>query len=153
MHQAAQSLTDERRTYLASVLASSLSSADLAFAQFKQLLKILGELNDIEVIILRAYAVSALSRDEEFREKHKHVIVPPRTYIGASQAILDQAAIHQSYREHLARLGLLSPLYETNSRTKEPELNSYSGAPRLRGYHITMLGRLLLRHVGLHSSE
>ena len=69
--------------------------------------------------------------------------------MGSDQSELDRAAIQKSYKEHLARLGLVEPRYETDSRTKQPVFDSLRGGLKVRGYDITGLGRLLLRQIEL----
>jgi hypothetical protein len=89
VRQAARSLSDERRQYLSSVIAKGLSSQDIEFFESKHLLRILGEINDVEVIILRSFLVSTIAGDEVFRQKHKDIIMPKLAYIGAPQEILE----------------------------------------------------------------
>lgn len=149
MRQAARSLTEERRQYLASIIANGLTSADIEFFESKHLLRILGEINDVEVIILRFHLVSTVGGDEEFRNKHEHILVPEPPHLGSSQGVIDKYALHKSYKEHLTSLGLLERRYEINSRTKEMVIDTHVGGPKLRGYQITVLGRLLLKHIGL----
>lgn len=57
--------------------------------------------------------------------------------------------MQDSYKEHLTGLGLLRQRYETDMKTKEPVFDNYTGAQKVRGYDITPLGKLLLRHIGL----
>ncbi len=153
IRQAARSLSDERRQYLASVIANGVRSDDVEFFESKHLLRILSEINDVEVIILRFYLVAVMGGDESFREKHKEIIMTQSAYLGASQIILDKATLHDSYKEHLTSLGLLRHRYRTDIRTKQPEFDSFSGAPKIAGYELTSLGRLLLRHIGLSEEE
>lgn len=152
IRQAARSLSDERRQYLASAMANGISSQDIEFLESKHLLRILGELNDIEVIILRFYLVPA-GGDEEFWERHKDIIRPVSAYMGAPRNVLDKSALHTSYKEHLTSLGLLKHKYRVDSRTKQPEFDNMSGAQKQRGYAISPLGRLLLRQIGLSDEQ
>jgi hypothetical protein len=138
--QAARSLTDERREYIASLLARGLSKDQTEFSQTKHLLRILEEINDVEVIILRSYA----GRDVEFRVKHKAVLEYEPALLGSSVDVVDNNAVQTSYREHLANLGLLSRRYRTSART-----DPFGTGPEIQGYDITWLGRLLLRYVGI----
>ena len=147
LRQAARSLTDERREYIASVVGTSLSTGQVEYIESKHLLRILGEINDIEVIILRSYA--ALRRgDEEFWAKHKAILETITPMLGAEQDVIDKAALQQSYREHLAQLGLLQHRYRTD-RDGNPVFDRISGTPQSKGYEITSFGRLLLRRIEL----
>lgn len=153
IRQAARSLSDERREYLASVISNGIASDDVEFFESKYLLRILGEINDVEVIILRFYLVVTMGGDEAFREKHSEIIMTRPAYIGAPRSILDKAALHESYKEHLVSLGLLDRRYCVDIRTKQPEFNSFNGAQKVNGYQITPLGRLLLRHLGFEDEK
>lgn len=153
IRQAARSLSEERRQYLASVIANGITSEDIEFFESKHLLRILGEINDVEVIILRFYFVSMMGGGKEFREKHKEIIMVHSAYLRAPQPVLDKAALHESYKEHLVTLCLLDRRYQTDMRTKEPEYDSHTGAPKIAGYQITLLGRLLLRQIGFKEEK
>ena len=70
--QATRALSEERIAYIASLLKNSLMDEDLEHIAYKKLLSLLGELNDLEVLILKSYAVSLADRDK-FRQKHQGV--------------------------------------------------------------------------------
>jgi hypothetical protein len=150
LKQSARSLTDERRDYIASVIANSLSSQDIEYTESKHLLRILDEINNIEVIWLRHHVDHVLSSDHEFSERHKKILQPVVTSQGSSRQELDQEAIQKSYKEHLTQLGLLQHRYKVDSKTKSPTYNSRTGAPEISGYKITSLGKLLLRQIGFN---
>jgi len=153
LRQSARSLSDDRRRYLASVIANSISSKDIEFFESKHLLKILGEINDIEVIWLRSYLTPTIGGDTGFRERHKEILKSVIATIGASQNILDKSALQYSYKEHLTQFGLLKYRYQTNIRTKQPEFDTFTGGLKVSGYEITLLGKLLLRQIGLSGIE
>lgn len=152
MRQATRSLSDDRRECIASVVANGLASDSIDLLESKHLLRILGEINDIEVIWLRFFLHPASETDKEFRAKHEAIFRPAEATFGSSQAERDKAALQQSYHEHLAQLGLLRPRYQINGITKATEFDNRTGAPKLIGYEITSLGRLLLRQVGLNAA-
>lgn len=133
LRQAARSLTDERRQYIASLISNSLSSAEIEYYESKHLLKILEELNDVEIIWLRFYLNPTMGGDAEFRNKHKDILKPVTKVMGAPQSIRDKGTLQDSYKEHLVRLGLL-----------EKADNKYS---------LASLGRLMLREIGLIKTE
>ncbi len=76
IRQAARSLSDERRQYLASVVANGIKSEDIEFFETKHLLRILGEIIDVEVIILEILSSAMIGR---FEEKHKEIFRPRDT--------------------------------------------------------------------------
>lgn len=149
VRQAARSLSQDRREYIASIIATGLTAEDVEFMESKHLLRILGEVNDVEVIILRFYLVPSIAGDEEFREKHKDILHPEPVHVGASQSVADKSTLHHSYCEHLVSLGLLKRRYRTDMQTKQPEFDTFTGGLKTSGYVIEAWGRLLLRHIGL----
>ena len=74
--QSAHSLSDERRSYIASLIIHSLTSDQISHIESRHLLRILGEINDVEVIWLRFYRQGTITGDEKFRETHKKVLEP-----------------------------------------------------------------------------
>ena len=77
------------------------------------------------------------------------MLKPIAPTMGSGQETIDSYALQSSYKEHLSTLGLLSPRYEVDSRTKQPVFDSRTGNLKLKGYEITSLGRLLLRQIAL----
>ena len=148
MRLAASSLSDERRAYLASLVAKSMDVESISAADSRHVLRILGQLNDVEVILLRSYLVATLGGDEEFRKKHAAVLEPVAAFIGSDRPTLDKAAMRDGYRFHLSQLGLLHEQLQVDSKTKQPVLDSW-GKWKTRGYDLTPMGRLVLRMIGL----
>jgi hypothetical protein len=140
LRQASRSLSDERRQYIASVIANTLTSDAIAHEESRHLLRILGELNDIEVIWLRFYVGQSTSDDKEFRDKHREILRPISRSMGQPQSEIDRAALQDSYKQHLLQLGLLES-EATRSGSTSDRIN----------YRLTALGRLLLRQVGLRA--
>ena len=153
VRQAARSLSDERRTYIANIIANGLASDDVDSSESKHLLRILGEINDVEVVWLRFYREPYIGGDETFRETHEEVLKPVVATIGASQEILTKATLQKSYKEHLVQLGLLERRHRIDSRTGLPEFDRASGSMKESGYRLTRLGRLLLDEIGLGEED
>ena len=151
--QSARSLSDERRQYIASLICSSLSAGSVEYVASRHLLRILDQLNDIEIIWLRYHREPTIGGDEDFRETHAEILRPADAAISASQEEVDKETLQKSYEEHLAQLNLLTPIYQTDIRTKQPEFDDWSGRQEVHGYEITNLGNLLLREIGLGTSE
>jgi hypothetical protein len=133
LRQAARSLTDERRQYISSLISNSLSSDEIEYHESKHLLKILEELNDVEIIWLRFYLNPTMGGDDEFRDKHKDILKPVTRVMGAPQSVRDKGTLQDSYKEHLVRLGLLEKADKK--------------------YSLASLGRLMLREIGLVKIE
>ncbi|MBE9101156.1 hypothetical protein [Vacuolonema iberomarrocanum] len=133
LQQVARSTSDERREYIANLVANGINNDDMEYIEDKHLLRILGELNDIEVIWLIAYAQGFyMGQRSEFQERHANVLSPIGAHMNSSQRELDQESLQVSYKLHLEREGLL----KINDR------GSYDIAP---------LGRLLVRRIGMEN--
>ena len=151
--QAARSLSDERRRYIACLICSGLSGARIRHVESRHLLRILDELNDIEIIWLRFYWEPTIGGDEHFRGRHAEVLQFAGATLGCSQEEVDKHTLQESYKEHLSQLRLLKPRYEINPETEQPEFDRWDGNQTVQDYEITSLGRLLLRETGLGTSE
>ena len=151
--QAAHSLSDERRSYIASVILSGLGPKEIEFAELRHLLRILDEISDVEVIWLRFYRSPTMRGDEYFRETHKEVLAPVQVHMGSSREGLSKKALQDNYKEHLAQLGLLERQLRTDMETRTPKFDNFTGAMEVSGYTLTSLGRLLLREIGLDTDE
>lgn len=151
--QAARSLSDERRGYIANLIYSSLSQQDIEYAESRHILRILGELNDIEVVWLRFYLRPYLRDDEEFRDKHENILTPIMATMSDPPSVVDKEALQGSYKEHLSQLNLLRPRYKMDLKTHSPEFDNFTNGLKINGYEITSLGILLLKHVGLYDQE
>ncbi len=150
LRQSAKSTSDERKEYIASIVANGIASDKIDFFEIKQLLRILGEINDIEVIWLRFYMVEELNGDTEFREAHSKILEPILVYLGLDKDApeLEKAPLQWSYKEHLAQLGLLEIKHEIDRKTGLLKIDR-DGQFKVKGYELTSLGRLLLKYIGL----
>ncbi len=153
LRQASRSTTDDRRRHIANVIAGSLTSEDISFIESKHLLRLLGEINDVEVIWLRFYLDQVMQGDDEFRLQHKGVLKPVMASMTSPRSEIDKETLQRSYKEHLEQLGLLQERYRLDSKTRLPEFDRVSGRPKTQGYELTRLGRLLLRQVGFQDSN
>lgn len=146
---ASRSITRERTTYIASIVAKGLTNEDIESNRQRYLLGLLSELNDEEILWLRYYLNPTFGGDQDFREKHSQIFKPARSHIGGEESELDKNAIQESYLEHLDRLGLLKGSIRINRDTGMPDFDTFTGRPRISFIHITHLGRMLLREIGM----
>ena len=149
LRQAARSVSGERRAYIAVLISNSISAQNISYIESKHLLRILGELNDIEIIRLGAHLYETYESGEEYRSTHSEILEPVGAHMGSSQQKIDKETLQKSYDTHLTQLGLLGVRFSLDTRTKQPELDSRTGAQKVRGYELTPLGRFLLRQVGI----
>ena len=151
--QAAHSLSDERRGFIASIIVNGLTAESINFAESRHLLRLLDEINDIEVVWLRYYRKPLMNGDSDFRETHKDTLTHVIAYLSSSKDVVNKQALQQSYKEHLSQIGLLERKYKTDHQTKLPEFDSIFGAMEVLGYRLTTLGSLLLDEIGLGKQE
>jgi hypothetical protein len=150
--QAARALNDERIQYVASILKSGITSEREEFLEEKTVLGLLGELNDVEIVLLRSYA-RPVQEDEEFLSKHAATLEPKLSSMDSSRRELDDHTAREAYLAHLARLGLLRPHFRRPRRGELPEFDDRTGMIKASGYELTPLGYLLLARVELLSDE
>jgi hypothetical protein len=148
LRQASRSTTSERRVYLASLLGNSLSSDAISYAETKHLMRLLGELTDVEVVWLRSYAVPTLGGDEEFRTLHAHILNPKFAHFGSPLEDIEAQALQKSYRDHLIRLGLVIALI-SKDRNGTPEFDRFTGDFKVSYHQTSTLGNLLIRQIGM----
>ena len=130
LRQASRSLSEERREYISSLISNSLSSKDIEYLESKHLLKILDDLNDIEVIWLQYFQKKRTQKEaSELQDKYPDILKPIRITQKTPQSVRDKSTLQDSYKEHLSQLGLLER--------------------REKRYIITTLGKLLSREIGL----
>ena len=145
--QAARALSEERIEHIASLLKNSLTDEDLEHIAYKKLLSILGEINDIEVLLLKFHTrLTTIGWAEEFRSKHPGILTEP-LYIRTSQKKVDKHAICEAYTTNLTLLGLIKNMFDRPWKDELPELDEQTGMMKSSGYYITDLGRLLLRSI------
>ena len=153
LHQVIKALTQERIEHIASLVKNSLSDEQAEYIRYKHLLGLLSELNDIEVLLLQSYSLLSPSKHEQFWEQHKDVLSNPIAVFSSPQEEIDKSVVHDSYKDHLVRLGLFRPRFVRPRKDEPPELDTKTGMVKAHGYEITPLGRLLVRHIDLDETE
>lgn len=130
LRQASRSLSEERLEYISLLISNSLSSKDIEYMESKHLLRILDELNDIEVIWLLYFQKRRTQKEaDELKDKYPDILKSIHVMHKAPQPAKNKRTLQDSYKEHLLQLGLLER--------------------REEHYIITTLGRLLSREIGL----
>ena len=144
--QAARALSEERIDYIASLLKNGLTDENLEEIRYKRLLSLLGELDDLEVLILKSYS-GGITQQTEFRRKHHSILDPVPVNLGSSQEQVDKHAIYEAHKTNLSRLDLIKKRFAKPRQGKLPEFDEKTGMIKASGYDITSLGRLLLRSI------
>ncbi len=147
--QASRAISDERRKYIASIIENGIKDEFIEFLDSKYLLKLLAELNDIEIIWLRFYLDPTLNGDIDFRNKHKTVLKPISAYKGADTETFNKSLIQNSNKEHLERLQLIESRIKVDRKIGLPEFDITTGKAKITSRRITYLGRMLLENIGL----
>lgn len=165
--QAARALSEERKDYIASLLKNSLTDDELRYIEYKRVMSILGELNDLEILILKS--TSMYRRGEEYKkfwDVHGDALELPSVVFGeTTEEGIDKRAIYGAHTLHLINLGLLRegefknkvgvPV-KTNSIFKQPKLPSILQEIKVikaEDCDITRLGKLLLRSIDQATQE
>lgn len=152
LRQASRATTEERRAYLASLVSNSLAPDAIQHAESKHLMRLLGDLNDLEVLWLRFYHEPSIGGDKEFRELHEEVFKSRHAPCGCSTKEMDDHALQESYLDHLVRLGLVTRIISRGSGPgRMPEFDIATGDFKVSYHEASPLGRLLLRSIGLIS--
>lgn len=150
--QAARATTGERLEYISNVVANGFSADELKQAEVKRMLWLLGQLNDVEIIILRSSLCSTREEyeaDAEFQIKHEEVLAADATHLGSSEEEFEAAAVKRSYRSHLHDLGLIRHRYKKPKRGELPEFDDSTGMMKTSGLDVTRLGRMFLHYLDL----
>lgn len=152
--QASRSTGDERREFIATLVTNGITDEHAEYIESKSILRLLGEINDVEVLWLRYYSSYYSDEFKDFRDKHKDVLTLVRVYNNSDDEVHRKAALQDYYCQHLERLNLLEFTYPLNNPMKPKDLNGAT-IPKPTGYQITTLGKVLLKHIGLiaHISE
>jgi len=128
--QASRAISNERKKRLAYLVANSLTSNELKYAESRKLLNIYNELTDPEIIWLIYYSLNPVlgkGPHSLWVEKHPDVLKPISKEIGVSKEQLEKGALQDSYRLTLCRLNLTKKNGNTTT--------------------ITTLGQLMIRYI------
>ncbi len=159
-HQAARSTTEERREYIANLIAKGIRTDQKDYLQSRFLLRILGQLNDAEILILYHYGLGYSREAHEFAAKHRELVPYWPEWPTSNSEQPETRSIRQGYHNHLADLGLLNREYETRNdaireldRSFNPDLRSAlesiakPAEVKFKGLAISGLGEVLLKFV------
>lgn len=106
----------------------------------------IGQLNDVEVLLLCAKGRTGRDSLTAFYERHADVLNLQPATMTSSADVLDRDRLQRSYADHLLRLGLLQESYTPDAR-KPPEFDRNGNLKGTRR-EISYLGRMLLWEIG-----
>lgn len=147
IRQAARATSDERRTYLAEVLAKEMTRVQLDENDSRHLLRILGEINDVEVVWLRHYAGNSFKGHDKFYCLHQEILEQKVAVEYPSEdARMTASALRESYLDHLVQLGLMDEHFYSRSNGM-PEME-WGGRRFRMSREINRVGVMLLELIG-----
>lgn len=139
--QVSRATTEERIDYLSNLLVCGINSDEVDLLSAKQLLRILGQLNDAEIIWLNYYYTNF---SEDFLEKHSALLQTIPRYLNMDDENFRASVIQESYKLRLEELHLIEPKLKVDNKTGLPKLN-FSNTGFEKSYtKITPLGRQLI---------
>ncbi len=150
--QSVRALSDERRRQIAEMVASGISGTEKERIETKRLLKILDEIDDDQIIMLTSY-LEKNQRNKEFIDKHRTVLEAPPYHVNSSPEELERCILHTLSQDELLKLGLLRQDYAAPRRGELPEFDHRTGMMKAGYRHLSALGRLFLRRIGVASKE
>jgi hypothetical protein len=145
--QAVRTSSRTRLAHLATIVANGMKASDADEIDRRHLLTLLGQLNDVQVLLLSLYGRTSMASRNEYWDKHKEALEHTPATMGSPTPVVDRDRIRDSYGEQLLQLGLLEKNYWTRSSRDELKFDRKG---RLEGgtLDISYLGRLLLREIG-----
>ncbi len=147
--QASRALSEERKEYIGALLKNSLTSDELSYIEYKRLLSLLGEINDIEILMLISQRFNTMGcsspESDEFWEKHRDILQEPPAHMGSSQEEINKHTIYLAHKLHLVNLGLLKPRFKKPRKGEIPEFDEKTGMIKSSGFDSTSLGRMLVK--------
>jgi hypothetical protein len=146
-YQAARALSKDRLEQISNLIANGLKEEDADYIRYKKFLSLLASLNDIEVMFLIMYGRFEM-HDNSYMEKHIDVLRLKPATLGSSQEDIEKSIVQETYKSHLAELGLVRPRFEKPKKGEYPEFDEKTGKMKASGYELTPLGRMLLKYIG-----
>lgn len=150
IYQATRAASPERRHFIATIMKNGLTTERVDLLRERRLMMLLGDLNDLEVIILQFYNAMEV-RDSATVDRLHENAYGPRAHLGSDMETVERSILHKSHRDRLRQLGLLQARFAFLKRGELPEFDSSSGEFKASSYEISPLGRLLLRAIDVHT--
>ncbi len=149
IRSAVETNSDKKYEYYAEFVINSIKNKDKDQIQKEKMLSLLSELNDIELILLIYYSLDLrMNEENQFYNDNEEIINPEPIPIGQAIEKYYPQEFNKLYIENLERLGLIHSEIEIDSRTKQPEYDSFTEKPKIRYRRATMIGIELARYIG-----
>ena len=145
-YQACRAVTKERLNYIVNLVTHGIGDDVANYVQNKKMLTILSSLNDMEVLLVLAYADDPTLGNPGLFETHPE-LTPMPAYIGAPKEIIEPALMNSAYKNTLVEKGLIKETFPFVRRGELPEFDTISGKFKSSGYQITPFGRMFAQWV------
>lgn len=133
----------ERKNHFAKIVQSGLTSNKEELIELRLITRILKEINDIEMIILKYHSIRTSNESSIFLQKNRNILESERLFVGASKEQEKQHFMYKGYLYHLVSLGLLDVNYEVKEESNrisdksEFKINS-------KNHKITEFGKMIV---------
>lgn len=142
--QVSRATTEERIEYLSNLLINGLNSDEAELFAAKQLLRLLGQLNDAEIIWLNYYYIDHRAK-QDFVEKNPEILQPKPRHMGMDENAYKASIIQENYTQRLEELHLIETKIEFDRKTGQPIPNFFKDGFKRKYSEITPLGRQLIK--------
>lgn len=124
--QASRTLSDNRRARLASLLKNGLSDENQNYQKHERVLDVLGQLNDVELMILQGHFIYRFDPlKAQGYWKNNRNLTPLQPHSGSSDEEFEAYAINQSYKSHLLTLNLLEMSQPNGNFKPTPQITGF----------------------------
>lgn len=147
-HQAARAVSQDRIDMIVSAVERGLTEDDADVLRRKRLLRVLGELDDDELVLLNAYGQSyGVGMGSMDRDPFEDVNRPRSPSLNSGEEELERYQLFQAGKNSLVRHNLLRKNYGVK-KGQLPEFDAHEGDFKHR-VEVSQLGRMLLKEIGM----
>lgn len=150
--QVSRATTEERIEYLSNLLINGINSDEAELIAAKQLLRLLGQLNDAEVIWLISYGMN-FNEVQDLMEKNPGIFRPVSESTDMDENSIKSSIIRKNYSQRLEELHLIETKIEFDRKTGQPKPNFFKDGFETGSTHITPLGRQLIEIITTNSER
>jgi hypothetical protein len=146
---AAGTNSNDKYEYYAEFILHSINDKTTDQIQKERMMETIGELNEIEVLILIYYSLRpTIGMNNKFIEKYQNILFPEEPTLGEPIEKSYDAKFNQQYMDNLEMKNLIIQPIEINRELKTPIIDIFSGQIK-KGYpHISIIGELLIKYIG-----
>lgn len=150
--QASRASSDERREYISQIILNGIDGSQIEYSQSRSLLRLLGELTDVELIWLRYYANYYAEDFRKFSNLHKEVLHNRYPSSDGNEEQHRKYILQDYCSKHLESMGLLGVVNNNIDPKLQMLYRAHMAEITPNGYFITRLGLTLLKQLGLVQS-